>query len=189
MIHRRQTRGLGWRDPAGYELGRLIGEALGAGIAEGIEETFGRLRFDLKDVAQGLVGQLRERAEQDDRAFQAEQEALRQAVAARRVSCSENGCEDRAVARGLCRRHYSSRLYYERKERRAVAEGTPVEGRRRGRRRATSESNAPSQPVAAVAPIVRRKSRGVPEPVEVVAEPRPPELSVEKVAKFFGFPK
>jgi hypothetical protein len=185
MVHRRQTRGLGWQEPAGYELGRLIGEALGAGIAEGLEASFGRLQFDLKETAKALAGQLRERAQAEEKEFNEQQEALRQAVAARRVSCSEDGCEDRAVARGLCRKHYSSRLYYERKERRAAAEGTSTEPRRRGRRRSMGAEGSSLAPVVPVAPIVRRKSRGVPDPVEVAPVVRPTnEVSVEQVARF-----
>ncbi len=182
MLHRRQSRGLGWRDPAGYELGRIIGEALGAGLAEGLEEALGRLKFDLDSTAKALAGELRAQAEKDEHAFIAEQETLRQTVSARRVSCSEDGCDDRAVARGLCRKHYSSRLYFERKARRIATEGVPVDGRRRGR--PASVRPTAQVPVVPVAPIVRKK--GSPEPEPVLAELRPvaPGVSVEQVARF-----
>jgi hypothetical protein len=190
MFQRRQSRGLGWREPAGYELGRIIGEALAEGLADGLEDALGRLKVDVELLARGLAGDLRAKADKDESDWQQQQETLRQAVVAKRVPCVEDGCGERAVARGLCRKHYSSRLYFERKARRIEAEGVPVDGRRRGRPAGTSRA-ASAVPVAPVAPIRRKKGQET-QPEPAVSESHPPAnagVSVEQVARFLGVDK
>ena len=107
-------------------------------------------------------------------------------------TCEDEGCKRRAVARGLCRRHYARLTYRERRER----QGFVTKGRRRDEAADEGGQKVKKKAVAPVAPIVRRKkeeeekkeaTRALPPPA--ARQDQPGTVSVANVARFFGLDK
>lgn len=171
---------IGKQHPLGSELGGLIGEALGDGIAAGLEGAFERVRRELAPLGAELAA-LAARAAPSD--------ADDEEIALGQRPCAEARCERRAIARGLCRRHYARQVYQERKAREGKVVGAP---RRRPRLvEAPAAPAVPARKLAPVAPIVRRK-RPEGEPAPVTSAPMPAAathsqgVTVESMARFLG---
>jgi len=185
------------------ELGDLIGQALGEGIAQGLTNSLGRSRTALAPITNELVGWLRNQAlaaipaavQSGDGAVQEGSAAAYSAYSddGRRV-CTEAGCGDSALARGLCRRHYARILYQERKARQ-VASGVVRPIRQPRVRAAEVEGGTEVEErknVRPVAPIVRRKTAAEVAAVPVAAANGPilptavAPPSAEAVARWLG---
>ena len=127
----RTRRGSGrWSD----DFGRLVGEALGEGMALSMRAAVERLREELKPLGSELATVIIK--ETETAAAAALPEADPEAGMRR---CSENGCIRRAIARGMCRRHYARQTYREKKERNAAL---GIEPKPRVRRNARVETEA-----------------------------------------------
>jgi len=165
--------------------GRLFGDAVGEGFADGLATVMPRLEAELASFVDDIVTQLRS----DYATALAAQANEPVEVIPSARDCQDPGCTRRAVARGLCRRHYARQIYQERRER----EGKPVRRERVGarprRERVKPSMPAEKKAVAPVAPTVRRKGAVVtaptPEPVQSTPAVKPAP-AVDDVARFFG---
>lgn len=176
------------RETAARQLGIAMGEALGEGLAEGVEKAFAAVRAELTPLADGVLALLRREVEElAAAALEApEPEALR--------GCVSPACPRRAVARGLCRRHYARQVYQERKARLAPV-GTTVPRRRA--RAPEEEERVPVEKkhLSPVAPIVRRKRLEPSVPAVAVAAASAATaahnggVDVKNIARFFGLSK
>lgn len=199
----RSRRGSG---RASDDFGRLVGEALGEGIALSMRAAVERLRDELKPLGSELASVIIKEAEN---AAAASLPASDPEVGVRR--CSEAGCIRRAIARGMCRRHYARQTYREKKERNASLglEAKPRVRRKREASDVVEEAFVPAAPkvVAAVPPMVRKRREEiegvvpgapvtpiVPQPAPAAAGPQQPgpgtgeapTVVLDQVAKFFG---
>lgn len=167
--------------PAGPadELGLLIGKAISEGLVEGLRRSFDAVRNELLPLHDEVLEGLRK--ELEAHLSVAKEEAEEFASLTR--PCEDPSCERQAVARGLCRRHYARLTYRERRERQGAVV-TP-----RAERRVPSRGKVKKKPVAAIAPIVRRKKDADEQaPVAETAAPvaKTDTVSVDSVARFFG---
>jgi len=204
------------------DFGLNVGQALGEGLTSGLRSALSDVSHTFRPLVDEILLLLRQEALAAQAAMsqfslapeevttEADEQlaALARAEAAARA-CEEPGCSDPALARNLCRRHYSRRLYQERKDRlgaqgfRVVQTRThPVFG---------GNSVADKKPVI-VAPIIRRKNHApaaaaaAPAPQPVVPAYKPPiavpevdgpiaaaaaasGVTVEGIARFFGLAK
>jgi len=128
-------------------MGRHIGEALAGGIAEGLRGALASLQDEIAPLGHDLAQFVRARALSGLDAS-GEGERL----------CHEAGCGRRAIARGLCRRHYARQAYREKKERTAGSGERPERRPRAARVHDGDDASEPLQRVVApVAPIIRRR--------------------------------
>lgn len=203
MARSRRGSGRGSED-----FGRLIGEALGEGIALSMRAAVERLRDELKPLGSELASVI---IKETENAAATTLPASDPEDGVRR--CSEAGCIRRAIARGMCRRHYARQTYREKKERNAAL-GLDDKPRVRRKREVSVAAEATPVPVApkvvaAVPPMVRKRRdeiEGV-EPAAPVAPIVPqspsapaaaspqqppqgngeaPTVVLDQVAKFFG---
>jgi hypothetical protein len=171
------------RRTAARAIGAGLGDALAEGIAEGVEAAFETIRQELLPLAEEVLTLLRREA------LEAAVEVVEDPTLGVRY-CTGPGCERRAVARGLCRRHYARQVYQERKARQ------PREGvsapRRRPRLTAVEGGGdlVEKKSVVPVAPIVRRKRGENTEAVPVLPVAAVPAaqnaITVESVARWLG---
>lgn len=152
-------------------LGDWIGQSLGEGIAQGMQNAMGGSSDALQPLVDEIVNALRQQLiaaqaaaaplaahDSHDESYQdaANDDAAQIARAEEMRPCIEEGCTEAAVSRNLCRRHYARKLYQERKERLGATGFRVVQPRTIGS--FGGEPVAERKPhVAAVAPIIRRK--------------------------------
>jgi hypothetical protein len=201
--------------------GVTIGQALGEGIAAGIRSATSQASREVLPLVNEIVELLRREAlaaraaapQVTLAAGYISSEADEQLAALARAetaahACEEAGCTEPALARSLCRRHYSRQLYQERKERvgahgfRLVQPSTQIVF---GGGNAVPEK----KPVVAVAPIIRRKRNEATETAapaapafKLIPQSHVPEadspmaaaaaasgVTVAGIARFFGIGK
>lgn len=110
------------------EMGQLVGRALGEGLAKGLQGSMEKLRAELAPLGTELAAMLLREAElAAAEAIPSTDEELG------RRRCSEPGCIRRAIARGMCRRHYARQTYREKKDRLSAESQTPPRPRGRPR--------------------------------------------------------
>lgn len=159
------------------ELGRVLGAALGEGIAEGLRPALKQLREELDPLGYEVARSLSRATEPSAAAPLAEGEAPGEGL--RR--CAESGCGRRAIARGLCRRHYARQAYREKKQR---ASETGAEPSRESRAQEDAEAEAEKKVVAPVPPVIRRRKEG--EAPEAPQAAKAPVLTVVSSAEQDG---
>ncbi len=165
---------------------RALAEGLGEGLAKGLS--------DLPRLLESLETTLKEQLLVDTVRSLA---ALRVREEGRR--CSADGCEERAVSRRMCRRHYARTVYLERTGA-AESKRAPEPRQRRApaaprRREAAADADSGNPAIAPnpVAPILRRRPGSPAAQPPVLPEPTSPPPSgaagpvlVDDVARFFG---
>lgn len=199
MARRRTIRG---RQNWAADLGSLLGQAFAEGLAEGLQASVNQVEQMALPLAEEVLELLR--GDYERVAKEVAEMTAAQAVAAAEYEatrrCGHASCERRAIARGLCRKHYARKIYQERKDREDGGKVVDIRAAKTATSAAAPAASAPlaesldvsaSSPaarvstpraqggrklekktVAAVAPIVRRKKTdGIDAPFEAVAAP------------------